>query len=43
MLFEVLAGNDLRVTANKLKVYLDEMVPEINQKHAGQAQYPALW
>lgn len=37
------SGNDLRVTVNELKAYLDEMVPEITQKHTGQAQYPASY
>jgi WD40 repeat protein len=37
------SGSDLRVTVNELKAYLDEMVPEITQKHTGQAQYPASY
>ncbi|WP_083926143.1 caspase family protein [Neolewinella persica] len=47
VLLEALAGkasgSDLRVTVNELKAYLDEMVPEITQKHTGQAQYPASY
>jgi WD40 repeat protein len=47
VLLEALAGKasgaDLRVTVNELKAYLDEVVPEITQKHTGQAQYPASY
>ncbi|MFK8165060.1 MAG: caspase family protein [Lewinella sp.] len=47
VLLEALAGKasgaDLRVTVNELKAYLDEVVPQITQKHTGQAQYPASY
>ncbi|MBC6995225.1 caspase family protein [Neolewinella lacunae] len=35
------AGNDQRVSVNELKAYLEATVPELTEKHSGQAQYPA--
>ena len=34
------APKDGKVTINELKAYLDDRVPELTEKHKGEAQYP---